>query len=418
MFRKRVFRITIAIAAAIALALPLIGCQTESSSQSDALHVWLRDSDTRNYIDKVFEIYETETGNKIDKKIVPEEDFDEEIENAFKNGNAPDVLLHYNDSDLSKLGIEDNFLALNDQGWVDSLMSGARTYCDDGKGNIIGLPFWESSISGCYYNKTILSNLGLKPASTQAEFDMLCQAIKSTGSTPLFWGTECGWMYQFGLDPIFSDNPDLLEKLNNGEINYADIPQVHDMVQWIYDAYQSGWLGDPIDKTLEDVSKPMASGDTVMVDIWDTWFEEDFAPAEYSVDDFAIMPIFMGTSNEGTYEGGNLNMMLVNKNSKHIDEALGFLEFCAQPEVFNRAFDGVPSAKVFKDQNTIITSDMIVNASSSIEKLERASTANPKIHGYSQKDMMVAFTALFKGEVGVDGCITIMDDLRKTSMNQ
>lgn len=418
MIKKHLLQIVLAITATFALALSLVGCQSESSSQEDTLTVWIRDSDSRKYIDKVFEIYESETGNKINVKKIPQETFKEDVEKAFKEGNAPDILLHYNDSDLASLGIEDNFLVLNDQAWVDSVMSGARSYSDDGKGNIIGLPFWESSISGCYYNKTILSKLGLKPASTQAEFDMLCQAIKNTGSTPLFWGTDCGWMYQFGLDPIFTDNPDLLDQLNKGEIDYADIPQVHSMVQWIYDAYQKGWFGDPMNKGLSDINKPLSSGDTVMVDIWDTWFEEDFKPAEYNVNDFAIMPIFMGTSNDGSYEGGNLNMMLVNKNSKHLEEALGFLEFCAQPEVYNRVFEGVPSVKVFKEQNTIVTSDMIVNASDSIEKLERASTANPKIHGYSQADMMVAFTALFKGEVGVDGCITIMDDLRKASQNQ
>lgn len=414
---KRIGLLALVAIMLCAIAFPLTGCQGNTSpSKSKDLTIWVRESDNRDYIEKVFDAYERDTGNKINVRIIPESEFDEEIEKAFAKNDAPDILLHYNDASLAKLGLEDNFLVLNDQAWADSILSGSRVYCDDGSGNLMGLPFWESSISGCYYNKTILSSLGLKPASTQAEFDMLCQALKSVGKTPLFWGDDCGWMYQFGLDPIFSDNPELLQKLNAGQIDYADIPQVHDMVQWIYDANAKGWFGDPKGKGYDSVSAPLASGDAVMVDIWDTWFETDFEAGTYGPSNFAVMPIFMGTSSDGTYEGGNLNMMLVNKNATHLDQAIEFLEFCAQPDIYNEAFDGVPSVKVFEGQSTIVTSQMVTDASDSIAKLERASVASPKILGYSQDDMKTAFTALFEGKVDVDGCIAMMDELRHQAM--
>ena len=411
MTKKLTALIALATALMLALALPLAGCRAAGDSGDD-LSIWVRDSDYRDYIKDTFELYEAETGNALAVKVIPEDSFDAEVERAFAEGDGPDILMHYNDSDLAKIGLADNFLVLNDQAWVDSLMAGSRAYCDDGAGNLMGLPFWESSVSGCYYNKTILDSLGLKPASTQAEFDMLCAALRGIGHTALFWGDQCGWMYQFGLDPIFADDPDLLERLNSGEITYADIPEVRAMVQWIADANDKGWLGDPRGKGYDDVSAPLASGDAVMVDIWDTWFETDFTPGEYGPEDFAIMPVFMGTSDKGTYEGGNLNMMLVNKNARHLNEALGFLEFCASPEVYNKAFDGVPSVKVFEGQDTIVTADMLVDAESSIGQLERASTAQPKIRGYSQEDMKAAFTALLSGEVDVDGCLKMMDDAR------
>lgn len=410
---KRIFASVIAVVTVFALAIPIAGCQSSTSSvdKENALSIWVREDDKRPYVEKVFKLYESKTGNAVDVTYVPVDDFQTKVIDSLKDGTGPDILMHYNNSELTKIGL-DNFLMLNDQEWADSLTSGSRAYCDDGSGNLVGLPFWESSLSGCYYNKKIMDQLGLKPASTQREFEMLCQAIKNTGRTPLFWGEKCGWMYQFGLDPIFYNNPDLLQQLNNDEITYADIPEVHDMVQWIFDAYQKGWLGDVTTGTYNTVGQPVASGEVVMVDIWDTWFEEGFTPGEYTIDDFAIMPVFMGTSNDGTYEGGNLNMMLINKNAKHLDEAIGFLEFCADPEVYNEAFEGVPSTKVFKDQTTILTADMLVEASDSIEKLELPSTANPRINGYAQADMITAFTALFSGEVDVDGCIAKMDELR------
>lgn len=410
--------ISLVVAAVLTVfAFALVGCQSDSSEQSDDLTVWVKQTDYRDYVKDVFELYESETGNPVKVKVVPDDTFVTDATKAFAEGKGPDILMSYNDSGLAAVGL-DHFLVLNDQAWADSLMAGARAYCNDGAGNLMGLPFWESSVSGCYYNKTILASLGLKPASTQAEFDMLCQALQSIGYTPLFWGEDCGWMYQFGLDPIFADAPDLLQRLNDGEIDYADIPQVRSMVQWIADAYKNGWLGNVKGKGYDSVSRPLASGDVVMVDIWDTWFETDFKAGKYSAEDFALMPVFMGTSNEGSYEGGNLNMMLVNKDAKHRDQAIALLEFCAQPEVYNQVLEGVPSVKVFDSQDTIITSDMVESASSSIAKLERVSTASPKIRGYSQADMIVAFTALFNGEVDVDGCIKMMDNMRHKAIDQ
>lgn len=389
------------------------GCsQQRQSAQTENLSLVLKETDERDYIERAVSLYEEETGSTVDVIVYPDEEYEARVLEDFQSGQGPDILLHYNNSQLDAVGL-DRFLVLNDQAWVDDLMEGSRAYSSDAQGNLLGLPFWESSISGCYYNKTIIDGLGLRMATTQSEFDTLCATLKSVGYTPLYWGGRCGWFYQFGLDPIFADDPELLERLNSGQIDYADIPQVRDMVQWISDANAKGWLyGATSDATLADVSGALATGGVVMVDIWDTWFAEDFEAQRYDASDFAVMPVFMGTADKGTYEGGNLNMMLVNKDGRHLDEAIGFVEFCASPAVYDKAFDGVPTVKVFKGQTTNETSDMVVDAESSIASLQRVSSAEPKILGYSQDDMVAAFAALFRGEVDVDGCIAMMDQRR------
>ena len=48
----------------------------------------------------------------------------------------------------------------------------------------------------------------------------------------------------------------------------------------------------------------------------------------------------------------------------------------------------------------------------SISLHERASTANPKIIGYTQQDMGVAVRKLVQGEVDVAGCVALMDEYR------
>ncbi len=331
------------------------------------------------------------------------------------DGDVPDLLMHFNNSALNTLDVSDNFYYLNDESWIEDLTENSKAYCEDSNGNILGLPFWESSVSGCYYNKTLLDGLGLKLASTQAEFDVLCQALTDIGYTPLCWAADgCNWMFQFGLDPIFADDPALLEQLNNNEITYADIPEVIDMVQWFADAADKGWFGSSyLNKSWSDISSTMGSGETVMVFIWDTWFYTDFENGnKYTYEDFALMPVFMNTEDKGTYEGGNLNMMMVNKNSERLETALEFLSFCATAENYNVAFDGISTVSCFKGQTTNIQSDMVTDAMASINASQRVSTAEPKIIGYSANDVGYAITEMIKGNVDVEGCVRLMDDYR------
>ncbi len=410
---------TIKAAAAVILAAVTAffacGCSGSSEENGSTLTVMGKKSDMeKSYMSAVFEMYEKETGNKL--KIIEFEDSEFEVKASekFKQGDLPDIFMHFNNADLNRFNVSENFYYLNGESWVGDLTDSAAAYCEDGSGNLLGLPFWESSVSGCYYNKTLLDSLGLKPAATQAEFDVLCGTLAEIGYTPICWPADgCTWMFQFGLDPIFADDPQLLEKLNRNEITYAEIPEVADMISWISEAAKKGWFGQKYSETgWDDISTVMSSGGAVMTFIWDTWFYTDFAGGSYTVDDFALMPVFMGTADEGTYEGGNLNMMMANKNSENLEEALEFLEFCASPENYERAFSGISTVSCFKGQTTNIQSDMVTEAQASISAKERVSTAATRIIGYSAEDVAEAFNSLLRGGTDVSGCVKLMDEKR------
>ncbi len=369
----------------------------------------------KSYMTDIFARYEAQTGNRLELVAIEDSDYENAVAERLDGGKAPDILLHFHNADLARFDVENNFLYLNGQPWADDLTESARAYCLDRNGNLLGLPFWESSVSGCYYNKTILDSLGLRPAATQAEFDMLCQVLADAGYTPICWPADgCTWMFQFGLDPVFADDPALLERLNAGDVSYAGIPAVADMVQWVAGAAEKGWFGtDYLNTGWGDISTALGSGEAVMTFIWDTWFYTDLAPGQaYDVADFALMPVFMGTADGGTYEGGNLNMMMVNKNSAHTDEALAFLQFCATPENYNAAFDGIATVSCFRGQTTNIESPMVSAAAASIRAHERVSTAASRIVGYSADDVADAFAALLRGRTDVAGCVAMMDAAR------
>ena len=410
-------RIKIRRVAALALAIAAIVCLASCSDADtgDALTFMGKKSDLEKpYMQTIFRRYEDSTGRSIKVIAYEDSEFEAAAAEKFAAGEGPDILMHFHNAELGRFN-EDDFLMLDGESWVSELTDSARNYCTDSEGRLVGFPFWENSVSGCYYNKTLLEKTGLLPASTQADFDTLCQTLLTDMRLqPICWPADrCTWMFQFGLDPVFADDPELLEKLNAGEVSYSDIPAVTQMAQWVSDAAGNGWFGDDYLRTgWGDISGKLSSGRAVMVFIWDTWFYTDFVPGEYTVEDFALMPVFMGTADAGTYEGGNLNMMMVNKNAAHLDEALEFLRFCAMPENYNAAFDGISTVNCFVNQTTNIQSKMVTDAAGSIAANERVSTAASRIQGYSAEDVASAFDELLRGRTTPSGCVELMDNLR------
>ncbi len=394
-------------------AVSITGC-----TNKDAISIMGKESDlNKPYMKQIFEHYKQSTGENLNIIAVKDAKFEDKALKRMGTKRAPDILLHFHNADLNRFNVTQNFLFLNEEEWVDELTENAKAYCTDAEGRLLGLPFWESSVSGCYYNAKLFEENGLRVPTTQADFNGLCESLKNKNITPILWPADgCSWMAQFGLDPVFADGEEgkeTLEKLNAGEIGYGDIPAVTDMVTWLDNAAKSGWFGkDFLKKGWDDISPALASGEAAMTFIWDTWFYTDFTDGKYKKEDFALMPAYMGTA--GTFEGGNLNMMMVNKNGSKKEKALAFLKFCAAPENYNVAFKDIPTVSVFEGQNTNIQSKMVTEAAEKgeIERYERVSTASTKIVGYSADDMMQALNALFRGDMSVAECVKRMDENR------
>ena len=426
---KKLLAVTLSIFAAFAFAgctkvekeeeiIPTVDDETTVTLMAEKGHI------ETLYIQRIISLYEEKNpGYKIKTLPIDANKYETTASKMFSEGKIPDLFFHFNDAELARYAPEENFYFLENEEWVDELTESAYKSSLYGDDKIIGLPFWESSVSGCYYNKKILQELGLGAATSQGNFDSICKALIQKNKTPLYWaGTDGGhWMFQFGLDPVFYDKPEgpeLLKKLNRGEISYADIPAVEGMISWFKTAHDSGWFNaDYATATYDDVAIAMGQGKAAMFFIWDTFFSSEKeringAGGPYTADDFALMPVFMGTAQLGTYEGGNLNLLMVNKNGKKRDLALKFLKFCATPENYNVAFDGVPTTACFKNQTTNIQSQMVTDAIRSVDLHSRPSTAWTSITGYVQNDVGNAVLKLFSREVDVKGCIALMDAAR------
>ena len=396
--------------------------QTETEEASDSgdgatLTLYCNADDmAKPYMQKIISMWEEESGNKIDQQGLDTDNAETIALTKFTTGDIPDLYVHFGNSNLKNFNPEENFVDWTDAEWVSDIQDSVlpqALYND----KIIGLPFWEASNSGCFYNKKIFEELEISQPTTQEEFDKACDTLLENGIQPIYLAAADSWpiLYQFALDPVIEEHPEYLEQLNAGELTYAEIPEFTSMCEWFLSAAEKGYFGkNYASDTLDYCSEVLGTGEAAMMFCWDTWFDTDYDSESYDYvgEDFGIMPVFMGTCDEGTYEGGNVNLMMANKNGDHVEEAKDFINFMSEPDNYNEAFDGISTAAVFKGQTTNVNSSQYEENKESVDKLIRASSAQPKIVGYNQGEGGKALLQLMSGDISVEECIKLIDDDR------
>ena len=396
--------------------------QTETEDDSEAgggvtLTLYCNADDmAKPYMQKIISMWEEESGNKIDQQGLDTDNAETIALTKFTTGDIPDLYVHFGNSNLKNFNPEENFVDWTDAEWVSDIQDSVlpqAVYND----KIIGLPFWEASNSGCFYNKKIFDELEISQPKTQEEFDKACDTLLENGIQPIYLAAADSWpiLYQFALDPVIEEHPEYLEQLNAGELTYAEIPEFTSMCEWFLSAAEKGYFGkNYASDTWDYCSEVLGTGEAAMMFCWDTWFDTDYDSESYDYvgEDFGIMPVFMGTCDEGTYEGGNVNLMKANKNGDHVEEAKDFINFMSEPDNYNEAFDGISTAAVFKGQTTNVNSSQYEENKESVDKLIRASSAQPKIVGYNQGEGGKALLQLMSGDISVEECIKLIDDDR------
>jgi ABC-type glycerol-3-phosphate transport system substrate-binding protein len=164
----------------------------------------------------------------------------------------------------------------------------------------------------------------------------------------------------------------------------------------------------------DHMSEVLGNGEAAMVYCWDTWFDTDYDNDSYPYKkgDFGLMPAYMGTPESGTFEGPNVNLLMVNKNSPRAAIALDLIDFMSKPENYNKAFNGIATTPVFKGQTTNKPSSQYQEVKDWVSRVGHASVAQPRIVGYSQVQGGKILQALMGGGITEDECIQQLDDDR------
>lgn len=366
----------------------------------------------RNYILKAFDRYRELTGDELDIVQFPKEELKQyQADAAAGKIEDYDILLSYGGTNIESFKPEDNFYDFTDAIWVDDLTDTSinQTIYN---GRIIGLPHWEASISGTLYNKEIFRTYNLEIPKTQKEFMDVCQTLLDNGIVPMYLPGRAISMllYQFPLDCVVEDSS-ILDELNNNSLGYASLPQMQKIITWYKTMADNGFFGNTWQTDdWNGMSDAMDSGKYAMMLCWDTWLYSDF---NGDASKFGLMPAFMGIPEEGTFEGPNLGLFIVNKNSPKLDTALNFITFLADPYNYNAAFEDLYTAPVFKNQVASISTPQYLEAEHLIETLYHDSSAWLRIRGFSQMDASCILEYMQPDStLTAKGCLQKMDELR------
>lgn len=352
----------------------------------EVLQIWgiVPDLD-RSYIKKACERYENLTSNTLVITMIEKEEIQERMQAALRGEtDMPDILVSYGGTNIDAFHPIENFYDFSDAQWVNDLSETSINQTVY-QGKIIGLPFWEASISGTLYNKSIFERYDIRIPTTQDEFMQACEKLLANGITPMYMPMKepSMMLYQFPLDTVVKDTA-TLQALNAGDIGYQDIPEMRDIVEWYKTMAENGYFGKQyLDNTWDGMSPALESEAYAMMLCWDTWLYTDF---QGDASKFGLFPAFVGVPEQGTFEGPNLNLFMVNKKSEKMEVALDFINFLADPYNYNVAFEDILTAPVFKNQVNSMSTPQYLENERLIEKLYHDSIAWLRIKSFSQMD--------------------------------
>ena len=301
---------------------------------------WVKDWDR-----KLAEDFTAETGIKIDFQLNPNDQYANIVKAKLASGEGVDVFFSNPGLSLSEYSPDKYAYDLSDQPWVSGYTDWAResaTY----EGKVLLFSTGSMDGWGLLYNKEILDQIGMEPATNYEELVAICDAMMGIGVTPFFepgadtWHA-CVWMLESG-DWLNRKYGDMYEKLCEPEGKFEDYPEILTFTEQMNELMEKGYFGkeeDWLSYSWDSRSEHMASGQFgMMVAHMAAATEIDREFPDAGAEDWPLTIIPLAGNETFSNSGGSMGRVL-NKESKNIDEALAYFEFLARPENLQYCYD-------------------------------------------------------------------------------
>lgn|GEM_PF-1315016 len=300
-------------------------------------------------IQKAIELYQAETGNKVDAQIFPDDQFVNIINTKLASGDTPDVfaiwpnVTNFNKDQLEPL----------DGPWTEKIdLERAKKFgyasIEDGK--YYSAPYGANSIQGLIYNKDLFQQAGISgPFKTYQEFLDACEALKKIGVTPLVLSNKEGWTTQIlfytGSNYLAAQDPNLAMELATNKAKPSEKPALIDMVNRVLALRDKDYTNDDhLSTTIAMAEQALVEGKTAMIFGGD-WLYADFDKNyKDKVDSLGMTAVNWGddAADLGITKGGSGNGLFVPKNAKNKETAIEFIDYVMSDAVMKAMYEIVP----------------------------------------------------------------------------
>lgn len=295
---------------------------------------------------EIFDQYEKATGNKINSTFYSYNDMVAAGAPALESGNPPDIMF----TDPSPPVIPNYIKAgqlvdmtdmAAEKKWADRVAPGMLDFYKPIHDNkIYGAPI-SPAVRGFFYNKKIMDEIGGKVPTNFEEFVALADKAKKAGYIPLGLGNNTSWSSEYyWLNPTYLRwaNEDWQTIIANNMTCKPGVPwngeavkkSLEDMVAWEKAGYfNPGYQG--IGET--DVHLEFAKGKMLMY-FYNAASQNVALKADnpdFEIGFFNFPPIYPDKPLLSMSDPGNL--MVIPKDAKNKDAAMGFMDWMLSPEV-------------------------------------------------------------------------------------
>lgn len=260
--------------------------------------------------------------------VIPQaSSYESDMKVRLAAGDVPDILGTHG---WSLLRYSDFLEPLQDEAWAADVNPALDEAMRGPGGELYALPL-DTDVAGIIVNTDVLDSVGatVDDLRTWDDFTEVSEKIAATGVTPIIVGGKDGYQGNIAdwLAPGFYDD-DELQELRDG--TFVDEPY-EEMLDLVAEWTEKGLFNpDYSSATGDDMSQALADGTAAFV------FSQNSRATDalgYNPDAaLTYMPVPTPDGSEPYLIGGEMRAYGVAKDGDHLEEALAFLEFLADPD--------------------------------------------------------------------------------------
>ncbi|MFB9275716.1 ABC transporter substrate-binding protein [Cohnella cellulosilytica] len=305
-------------------------------------------------LDRLIEMYEEESGNKVELTTFPDNQYENVIRTKLASGDAPDVFQFYSNGTLLPGELIES---LDDSPWVANLIFPKR-YQRPSDGKVITAPLGGSQVQGIVYNKEVFKKAGIESAPrTYTEFVDAAEKIKAIGVTPIYLNNKDAWSAQLYFLMAYSDvlakQDGIGDKLLHNQVKLQDVPGIVETTEKIMALKDKGYLNEDFNSATYQMAFEALEAD--QVGMWATLSQyystmsEDYPEA---VDKLGMFPFTASDTDIHALIAPSGNGNYISASSKHKDAAKEFIDFLMSDKAQEAYFSIKPGIPPFKGMDS------------------------------------------------------------------